>query len=279
MPSMSSLTSLAQRAFPPVVPVIRLDGVIGRAGGVRRGLTLDSVAPLIERAFAARRAPCVALIVNSPGGTPVQAGLIAGRIRALAAEKQRKVVAFVEDVAASGGYMIACAADEIVAHGDSVVGSIGVVSAGFGLTGLIERIGVERRLHATGPNKAMLDPFQPEDPAHVRRLETLLGDIHRSFSDLVRERRGDRLKGDPAELFSGAFWTGRTALAMGLVDAIGEPRTVLRARYGERVRFRVMAPRRSWLSRRLGATLGLDALPGEALATLEERAAWARFGL
>jgi len=205
----------------PVVGVIRLDGVIGRMGPIYRGLTLAALADSLERAFRLRHLKAVALAINSPGGSAVQSSLIAGRIRDLADEHDVPVYAFAEDVAASGGYWLALAADEIYADGNSIIGSIGVVSSGFGFTELIKRIGVERRLHTAGDKKAMLDPFSPEKPADVRHLKDLQKDIHENFTAMVRDRRGDKLKADDKKLFSGAFWTGPRALEMGLIDGLG----------------------------------------------------------
>jgi signal peptide peptidase SppA len=215
---MGIMARLRRRA--PVVAVLRLAGIVGQAGGFRRGLSLASLAGPIERAFKMRRVQAVALSVNSPGGSPVQATLIARRIRALAAEHDMPVFAFAEDVAASGGYWLACAGDEIYAEASSIVGSIGVISSGFGFQGLLERMGVERRLHTAGANKGMLDPFLDEKESDVEHLAT----IHEDFMNLVRDRRGKRLKGDEAELFSGAFWTGRKALELGLIDGIHHAR-------------------------------------------------------
>jgi signal peptide peptidase SppA len=265
----------------PVVPVVRLSGVIasgGLLGG--RGLAIESVAPLLKRAFETRGARAVALSLNSPGGSPVQSALIAQRIRLHAAEKRLPVIAFVEDVAASGGYWLACAADEIIADPSSIVGSIGVISAGFGFQGLIARIGVERRVHTSGENKSMLDPFRPEQPEDVERLKRLQAEIHDGFKDWVRERRGKKLNGDEAILFSGEFWTARRGIELGLVDGFGELRATLQARYGEKVHLPVIGPRRRLLSRfglRTGA--GVDMISPATLAALEERVLWQRFGL
>jgi len=270
---------------PPVVSVLRLAGVIGGLGRFRRGLSLGSQAQLIDRAFKMPRLSAVALAVNSPGGSPVQSALIADRIRALAAEKEVPVIAFCEDVAASGGYWLACAADEIYAHESSIIGSIGVISAGFGFPELMSRIGVERRIHTAGERKSMLDPFRAEQPEDVERLKAIQADIHGGFKDYVRARRGERLKGDEAVLFSGEFWTGRRAQELGLVDGLGDLRQVMRARFGERVRLRVIdAPRRWRLP--FGPGLG-GAAPAADLAAAahalvdaaEERALWSRYGL
>ena len=268
----------------PVVPVVRLSGVIASGGLLgSRGLSIESVAPLLKRAFDMRGAKAVALAVNSPGGSPVQSALIGQRIRLLAAEKDVKVIAFVEDVAASGGYWLACAADEIIVDPSSIVGSIGVISAGFGFQDMIARIGVERRVHTSGERKAMLDPFRPEKPEDVERLHRLQAEIHDGFKDWVRERRAGKLKSEDATLFSGEFWTGKRGLELGLVDGIGELRAILQARYGAKVHLPVIGPRRRLLSRfGLGASVGGTALDGigpATLAAIEERLHWQRFGL
>jgi signal peptide peptidase SppA len=269
---------------PPVVKVLRLNGAIGMATGLRKGLSLATVALPIARLFADKSVAAVALVINSPGGSPVQAALIHDRIRALAKERGIKVLTFAEDVAASGGYMLAIAGDEIYAHPNSIVGSIGVVSAGFGFEKLIEKIGVERRVYHAGDRKAMLDPFKPEDPKDVAHLEALQREVHESFKQMVRDRRGEKLNGEDSELYSGAFWTGAKAKEFGLVDGLGDLRSVCRQKFGDKVEFRVITPRKSWL--------GLEALTSRAereppqadwgtslLAAVEERALWSRFGL
>ncbi|MBS0519277.1 MAG: S49 family peptidase [Proteobacteria bacterium] len=263
----------------PTVPVVRLAGVIaaGNILGVR-GLSVETVAPLLARAFAMRGAKAVALAINSPGGSPVQSALIAQRIRLLAREKNLPVIAFVEDVAASGGYWLACAADEIIVDPASIVGSIGVISSGFGFKDLMSKLGVERRVHTSGERKSMLDPFREERPEDVERLKRLQAEIHDGFKDWVRERRGTRLKGDDALLFSGEFWTGRRGLDLGLADSIGELRTVLQQRYGAKVRLPLIAPRRSLLAR-FGLGGSLEQIAPAALAAVEERTYWQRFGL
>ncbi|HEV2543657.1 MAG TPA: S49 family peptidase [Methylobacterium sp.] len=269
------------RQPPPRVAVVRLSGVIGTVSPFRPGLSIGTVAPSLERAFTMPGLSAVALVVNSPGGSPVQSHLIYRRIRALAAEKEIKVFAFVEDAAASGGYMIACAADEIVADPASLVGSIGVVSAGFGFDRLIERLGVERRVHTQGEAKAMLDPFRPENPQDVARLKEIQADVQALFTGLVRERRP---KLDASrDLFTGAVWTGRQALELGLVDGLGDLRGTLRARYGDAVDLRLVAETRgSWLARllrRAGPGQAAAGIPDAVIAAVEERAAWARLGL
>src|SRR5215208_5667103 len=203
------------RAHRPVVPVVRLSGVIGAAFPLRSGLSLSSCAGSLERAFGMKGIRAVAIAVNSPGGSAVQSHLIFRRIRSLAEERKVPVFMFAEDAAASGGYMIACAGDEIFADPSSLLGSIGVVSASFGLDRFIERFGIERRVHTSGENKAMLDPFRPEDPEDVARLKALQSRIHAMFIDLVKGRRGARLKVDSPDLFSGAFWVGAEAVELG----------------------------------------------------------------
>jgi signal peptide peptidase SppA len=262
----------------PIVPVIPLSGVIGQIGFAKRGLSLAALATHLDRAFQMRRAKAVALTINSPGGSPVQSALIAKRIRALSGEKGIPVFAFCEDVAASGGYWLACAADEIYADGASIVGSIGVVSASFGFSALLERIGVERRVHTAGDRKAMLDPFRQEDPKDVKHLKVIQKDLHEQFMAYVRERRSLRLNADEKALFNGEFWTGRKALELGLVDGIGDLRSVMREKLGEHVRFKVMTRPRGWLQRRLGMERE-KSLAQEFMTSVEERAIWARYGL
>ncbi|MBM3485322.1 MAG: S49 family peptidase [Alphaproteobacteria bacterium] len=271
------------RPSAPRVNVVRLAGAIGGLGPMRRGLTLAGVEPVLERAFGAGHPVAVALVINSPGGSAVQSALIAGRIRALADERKVPVFAFAEDVAASGGYWLASAADEIHADASSIVGSIGVIAAGFGFQGALERLGVERRLHATGPRKGMLDPFRPESDADVARLRALQDDIFASFKAQVRARRGAKLKADDAVLFDGGVWTGREALALGLIDGLGDPRTVMRVRFGDKVRLRSVGARPSRLRRIMpwagSAEDRAAAWTLGTLAAVEEWALWRRFGL
>jgi len=266
-----------------VVPVAKLSGIIGLSTPLRPGLTIGSVARTLDRLFAVRNAAAVALAINSPGGSPVQSHLIFRRIRELAEEKQRRVIAFVEDLAASGGYMIACAADEIIADQHSIVGSIGVVGGSFGFDKLIAKLGIERRLYTSGENKAMLDPFLPEKPDEVERLKKLQGEIHEDFIALVKSRRGDKLAGPENDLFSGAYWTGRRGLELGLVDSIGEVRSTLRARFGDKVVTPLIAPERRLFGRRVGGIEHRDfigaGLAEDVISALEARALWARYGL
>ena len=269
----------------PVVAVLRLSGVIGQVGNpLRPGLTAVDLVRSIERAFSLPRLKAVALQINSPGGSPVQSSLIYKRIRAMADEKEIPVIAFTEDVAASGGYMLACAADEIYADESSVVGSIGVISAGFGFVELLEKIGVERRVHTEGTSKSMLDPFQEEKPQDVKRLKELQGEIYKSFTSIVKNRRGDKLKLPDNELFTGEFWTGQKSLELGLIDGIGELTTVMQERYSDRVQFRPISELKSWLKQRFAVLFSsrqpsFSGIASEVISVVEERAIWARFGL
>ncbi|HZQ14509.1 MAG TPA: S49 family peptidase [Pseudolabrys sp.] len=265
----------------PVVPVVRLSGVIGVATPLRPGLLLATAAKTLERAFSVANARAVALIINSPGGSPSQSHLIYRRIRDLAAEKKLPVIAFVEDIGASGGYMLACAADEIFCDQFSIVGSIGVVGGSFGFTKLMDKLGIERRLYTSGEHKAMLDPFLPEDPGDVKRLKAIQKDIHERFIALVKERRAGKLKGPEKTLFSGEFWTAPKAIELGLADAIGDVRGVLRARYGDKLRTPLISAERSLFGRKLqGVGAAPDfGLPDDLVSALEARALWARYGL
>ena len=266
------------RRRPPLVPAVRLGGVIGSIGLAGRGMTLAGLERALDAAFGHKHARAVALLINSPGGSPVQSALIAGRIRALAEEKGLPVLAFVEDVAASGGYWLACAADEIFADPSSIVGSIGVVSAGFGFAEAIGRLGIERRVHTTGERKALLDPFRPEQAGDVALLKEIQAEILARFIAHVRGRRGDRLRGTDAELFDGRVWSGDAALRQGLVDGLGEARATVRARFGKETRLVLANPRRGWL-RRLRFGGGAAHMADDLIAAFEARAHWQRFGL
>ncbi len=248
--SFKRLPGIRRANWPARVAVVRLAGVIGDVGALRRGLTLSGVAQALERAFSMPGISAVAIVVNSPGGSPVQSALIARRIRDLAEENEHTVYAFCEDAAASGGYWLACAADEIYAVESSIVGSIGVVSAGFGFPEFIRQYGVERRVHASGERKVILDPFQEEDPEDVAHLESLQAEIHEGFKEMVRERRHGRLNADEATLFDGTFWTGKRAYELGLVDGLGEARSILRGIYGDRTKLVDIPVSGSWLRRR-----------------------------
>ncbi|MBR9863635.1 MAG: S49 family peptidase [Rhodobacteraceae bacterium] len=257
----------------PVVSVVRLSGVIGgssRLGG--SGLSDAGVAPLLEKAFRKGNPEAVALVINSPGGSPVQSSLIGARIRRLAEETDTKVYAFCEDVAASGGYWLACAADEIYVDASSVVGSIGVISASFGFTGLLEKHGVERRVHTAGEDKSMLDPFRPERAEDVERLKELQRVIHGNFIDHVKARRGDKLSGD--DLFTGEIWVGQKAVEVGLVDGVAHPVPFLKERFGDKVKFNVQGQRKSLLQR-----FGLAAAAQDVIGSVEDRTFWSRYGV
>jgi signal peptide peptidase SppA len=299
-------TFLSRRAFHPsrfipsrflpeklkapsdIVPVVQLYGAIGMGSFPgQSGLSLASIAAQLESAFEVENAKAVALLIKSPGGSPAQSHMIYTRIRALAAEHKRSVFAFIEDVGASGGYMLACAADEIFADPTSIVGSIGVVSAGFGFTGLIEKLGVERRVYTSGTSKAMLDAFSPERADDVTRLKDLQADVHEVFITLVKTSRGARLKGEDADLFNGAFWTGRKALELGLVDAIGDVRGVMRQRFGDKIELKlIQPPSRGGLLRYFIPGLSVPSAISASLidadqmiSALEARALWSRYGL
>src|SRR5712692_11329014 len=275
------------RRDAPVVPVVRLSGVIGAVTPLRPGMTLAGVAKMLERAFGTRNAKAVALVINSPGGSPVQSRQIYLRIRQLAAEKKLPVLVFVEDVAASGGYMIACAGDEIFCDPSSILGSIGVVGSSFGFPKLMEKLGIERRLYVSGEHKAMLDPFLPEKAEDVERLKALQQEIHQDFIGLVKRSRGARLKGPEKTLFSGEYWSGSKAVDLGLADGIGDLRTTLRTRFGDDVVTPLVAPARGWFGRLQPGvgTTDLNSMPRaadfaeEVISALEARALWARYGL
>jgi serine protease SohB len=282
---LSPLIPARLRRDIPVVPVVRLTGVIGVTTPLRPGLMLATTARSLERAFSVRNAKAVALSINSPGGSPSQSHLIYKRIRQLAAEKNIPVLAFVEDVGASGGYMLACAGDEIIGDVFSIIGSIGVVGGSFGFDKAIEKLGIERRLYTSGERKAMLDPFLPEKPDDVKRIKAIQKDIHEQFIALVKERRMGKLTGADKTLFSGEYWTARTALEFGLIDGIGDLRAELRARYGDKVRTPLISAERSLFGRKLPGVGALDGVwqrPGladEMISALEARAWWSRYGL
>lgn len=281
----------ALRTPPPQVAVVRLSGMIGPLSPLRSGLNGAVLAATFERAFGLRPLSAVALAINSPGGAATQSALIATRIRQLADEKKVPVMAFIEDLAASGGYWLATSADEIYAMETSIVGSIGVIAAGFGFHELIRRIGIDRRLYTAGERKAMLDPFLVEKPEDVERLKALQREVHEAFKFQVRSRRAGKLRAPEEELFTGEFWTGRRALELGLIDGIGDLWGILRQRFGERLRLRVVGGGRGWLRRRLRlSTLASNDLAVEEtawpadwtsqlLASLEARALWSRYGL
>jgi signal peptide peptidase SppA len=288
MPFLRRLLPKPMRSEGVTVPVLRLTGTIMAGGSqFRQHLSLASTAAMLEKAFAYKDAPAVAISINSPGGSPVQSRLIYKRIRDLATEKDKKVIVFVEDVAASGGYMIALAGDEIIADPFSIVGSIGVISATFGFPELLKKVGVERRVYTAGSNKSVLDPFQPEKEEDVERLKAMQASMHETFIDLVRQRRGTKLANDP-DLFTGLFWVGSKGVELGLVDAVGDMRSVLKGRFGEKTQLKLIAPPRGLFGRRLGIFGASSGAPAADIAgaaaeglidAMAERALWSRFGL
>jgi signal peptide peptidase SppA len=245
---------------------------------LRPPLTAKDLDDLLERAFTRKGLAAVALSINSPGGAAVQSALIHRRIRALADEHKVPVLVFCEDVAASGGYWLACAGDEIFADESSIIGSIGVIAAGFGFVEALAKLGIERRVHTAGESKSILDPFQPEKKEDVTRLTALQTDVHEAFKALVRARRKGKLKGVDKDLFSGAFWSGKRALDLGLIDGLGHAHDVLRLKFGDKVVIRNLAPSPGWGLKRLGFGIAAD-IPEHTLDALETRALWARFGL
>jgi signal peptide peptidase SppA len=271
----------------PVVPVLRFSGPIGMVTPLRPGLSIAGVAGTIEKAFSLSKLPTVAILINSPGGSPVQSNLIFKRIRQLAQEKEKKVYVFCEDVAASGGYFLAIAGDEIYADPSSIVGSIGVISASFGFVEAIDKLGIQRRVYTAGLSKSTLDPFLPEKPEDIARLKAIQNDVHDVFIGLVKERRAGKLKAPDAELFSGAFWSGPKAMDLGLIDGISDIRSKMQALHGKDVRLHVVDPPKTGLFGRLkrlspsvlGNGAGGLAFADDLVSAIETRALWSRFGL
>jgi len=273
----------------PVVPVLRFSGPIGMATPLRPGLSIGHAASAIEKAFELSKTPAVAILINSPGGSPVQSSLIFRRIRQLAEEKKKIVYVFCEDVAASGGYYLALAGDEIYADPSSIVGSIGVIFAGFGFDKAIEKLGIERRVYTAGENKDALDPFRPENPADIERIKNVQRDVHDVFIGIVKERRAGRLRGVDGELFSGAFWSGPKALELGLIDGISDVRSKMRELYGDKVRLKVVPLEKGGLLGRLRRSYsatgyeelstGRLAFGNDLISAVEARSLWSRFGL
>ena len=257
------------------VSVIPLNGVIAPNMGRRKGLNLNEIDKNIEQAFSVKNLKAVALQINSPGGSPVQSEMIANRIRELSDKNNVPVLAFVEDVAASGGYWLACAADEIIASKASIIGSIGVVSSGFGFSKAIEKIGIDRRLYTSGDNKAILDPFLPENPEDIKRLKAIQNELHTQFITFVKSRRGSKIKDDNKEVFTGAFWSGEKSLEIGLIDSFGEMKCILKERFGSQVKIKEFAPKKKFF--------GFSSLLSGALDMLihrfEEKSIFNRFGL
>lgn len=265
------------------VAVIRFAGVIADASISKKGISYHRYAKAIDKAFDKGGVKAVALVINSPGGSAAQTSLIAGHIRQRAEEKEIPVFAFVEDVAASGGYWLACAADEIYAQESSIVGSIGVISASFGFEDLIEKYGIHRRLYTSGDQKSFLDPFSPEKKEDIARLKAIQKEIHQAFIDWVTERRGDVLKASDKDVFDGSFWTAGPAQERGLINGLGDVRSVMRARFGDEVKFAEATPDKGLpvpvpFIGKLQAGMA-DGFSDELVDTLETRAVWARYGL
>ena len=258
-----------------IVAHIKLNGVIGNVGRFKQGLDFSGQEEIIEKAFSLKKAKAVAITINSPGGSPVQSHLIYSFIREQAKKNKMKVFVFAEDVAASGGYLIACAGDEIYANSSSIIGSIGVIYSSFGFTELIKKIGVERRVHTAGKNKSSLDPFQDEKKEDIERLKNIQLDLHKDFIDVVEESRGSKLKKDQIELFSGEFWSGSKAKELGLVDGIGNANQILKEKFGEDVVIKKFEKSKGWLSKKLSSSSNqMDQLAN----ILEERSIWQRYG-
>jgi len=259
-----------------VVPHVRLTGIIGSAGRFKQGMELANQRDILKKAFSVKKISHVAISINSPGGSPVQSHLIYSYIRQLAEKNKIKVIVFAEDVAASGGYFIACAGDEIYANSSSIIGSIGVIYSSFGFTELIKKIGVERRIHTAGKNKSTLDPFLEEKKDDIERLKTIQLDIHKDFINVVEKSRGSKLKKSEVELFSGEFWSGSKAKELGLIDEIGNANQILREKFGEDVVIKKFEKSKSWLSKKLSSSNDhVDQLAN----ILDEKSVWQRYGL
>jgi signal peptide peptidase SppA len=257
-----------------IIAHIKLNGVIGNAGKFKQGIDFSGQEEIIEKAFSLKKAKVVAITINSPGGSPVQSHLIYRFIRSQAKKNKKKVIVFAEDVAASGGYLIACSGDEIYANSSSIIGSIGVIYSSFGFTELIKKIGVERRVHTAGKNKSTLDPFLEERNEDIERLKDIQLDLHKDFIDVVEESRGVKLKKDVIELFSGEFWSGSKAKDLGLIDGLGNANEVLKEKFGEDIVIKKFEKSKGWLSKKLASSNQMDQL----VNILEERSIWQRYG-
>ncbi len=259
-----------------LIPHIKLSGVIGNVGKFKQGIDFSGQEEIISKAFSVKKAPCVAITVNSPGGSPVQSHLIYNFIRQQAKKNKKRVIVFTEDVAASGGYLIACAGDEIYANSSSIIGSIGVIYSSFGFTELIKKIGVERRVHTAGKNKSTLDPFLDEKKEDIERLKNIQLDLHKDFINVVEKSRGSKLKKSEVELFSGEFWSGSKAKSLGLVDDLGDANQILREKFGEDIVIKKFEKSKSWLSKKLSSSSDhIDQLAN----ILEEKSVWQKYGL
>ena len=259
-----------------VIPNIRLSGIIGSVGRFRQGINFAGQQEIIDKAFSIKKALAIAISINSPGGSPVQSHLIYSYIKKLAKKNNKKVLVFAEDVAASGGYLIACAGDEIYANSSSIVGSIGVISASFGFQDAIKKIGVERRVYTAGKNKSTLDPFQEEKQEDIERLKNIQLELHQDFINVVEESRGTKLKKESGvELFSGEFWSGKKAKEFGLIDGLGNAEQILREKFGEEVKIKKFELTKGWLAKKLSSS---EDHADKLISILEERSIWQRYG-
>ena len=259
-----------------IIPHIKLAGVIGNVGKFKQGIDFSGQEEIILKAFSVKKAPCVAITINSPGGSPVQSHLIFNFIRQQAKKNKKKVIVFAEDIAASGGYLIACAGDEIYANSSSIIGSIGVIYSSFGFTELIKKIGVERRVHTAGKNKSTLDPFLEEKKEDIERLKNIQLDLHQDFINVVEKSRGEKLKKSQVELFSGEFWSGTKSKELGLIDEIGDANQVLREKFGDDVIIKKFEKSKSWLSKKLSSS---NDQVDQVANILEEKSIWQKYGL
>jgi len=259
-----------------IVPHVKLNGIIGNVGKFKQGIDFSGQEEIISKAFSLKKATCVAISINSPGGSPVQSHLIYNFIRQQAKKNKKKVIVFAEDVAASGGYLIACAGDEIYSNSSSIIGSIGVIYSSFGFTELIKKVGVERRVHTAGKNKSTLDPFLEEKKEDIDRLKNIQLDLHKDFIDVVEKSRGSKLKKTEVELFSGEFWSGRKAKDLGLIDEIGDANQVLREKFGDNVVIKKFEKSKGWLSKKLSSS---NEQVDQLVNILDERSVWQRYGL
>ena len=258
-----------------IIPLIRLTGVIGNVGRFKQGIDLIGQEEIIKKAFSIKKSPAVAISINSPGGSPVQSHLVYDFIRYQSKKNKKKVIVFAEDVAASGGYLISCAGDEIYANQSSIIGSIGVIYSSFGFKDLIDKIGVKRRIYTAGKNKSTLDPFLDEKKEDIERLKNIQLDLHKNFINVVENSRSKKLKKDIGiELFSGEFWSGKKALELGLVDGIGNANDILREKYGENIIIKSFEKNKSWLARKLSSESQVEKL----LSSIEEKSIWQKYG-